>query len=118
MPKVKIRGGKASSNIGFGNIVSAFSDTRRNARNAKFRRTQKRLGEKLLAIRGHFDCSLAQMAERLSNDEFSVRSTDISKYEMGDNEPPLPVLLRYARLAGITIEVLVDDKMDLPNSLK
>lgn len=74
----------------------------------------KRLGEKLLAIRCHFDCSLAQMADRLSNDEFSVRRTDISKYELSDNEPPLPVLLRYSRLAGVSMEVLVDDKMNLP----
>ena len=78
----------------------------------------KRLGEKLLAIRRHFDCSLAQMADRLSNDEFSVRRTDISKYELSAGEPPLPVLLRYARLAGVAMEALVDDKMDLPNSLK
>lgn len=81
----------------------------------KKRMHPKRLGEKLLAIRQSFDCSLAQMADRLSNDEFSVRRTDISKYELGDSEPPLPVLLRYARLAGITLEVLVDDKIDLPD---
>lgn len=77
----------------------------------------KYLGEKLLKIRNHFDCSLAQMAERLSNDEFSVRRTDISKYELGAGEPPLPVLLRYARLAGVAMEVLVDDKADLPDSI-
>lgn len=78
----------------------------------------KRLGEKLLAIRNHFDCSLAGMAERLSNDALVVSRTAISSYELNDREPPLPVLLKYARVAGVTMEVLVDDKMDLPLSIK
>jgi transcriptional regulator with XRE-family HTH domain len=76
----------------------------------------RRLGEKLKSIRSHSDCSLAEMAERLSTDEFSLRRTDISKYELDTNEPPLPVLLRYARLVGITIDILADDGMDLPES--
>lgn len=76
----------------------------------------ERLGEKLLAIRNHLDCSLSEMANRLSNDKFSVVRTNISRYELNDREPPLPVLLRYARLVGITLEVLVDDEMDLPES--
>jgi hypothetical protein len=56
------------------------------------------------------------MAQRLSTDEFSLRRTDISKYELDTNEPPLPVLLRYARIVGITMEILVDDELDLPES--
>jgi transcriptional regulator with XRE-family HTH domain len=77
----------------------------------------KRLGEKLLLIRKYFDCSLAEMAERLSTDEFSLRRTDISKYELDTNEPPLPVLLRYARLVGVSMDILVDDALELPPSL-
>jgi len=77
----------------------------------------KRLGEKLRSIRNHLDCSLADMANRLSNDKFSVVRTNISRYELNDREPPLPVLLRYARLVGITLEVLADDELDLPESL-
>jgi transcriptional regulator with XRE-family HTH domain len=73
----------------------------------------ERLGEKLLAIRNRLDCSLAQMADRLSNEKFSVNRTDISRYELSKREPPLPVLLRYARLAKVTIDVLVDDEADL-----
>ena len=73
----------------------------------------KRLGEKLLFIRQSFDCSLTQMAERLSNEFFDVRRTDISRYESDNREPPLPVLLRYARLTGITIDVLADDEIEL-----
>jgi|SRR5215213_1476222 len=76
----------------------------------------ERLGEKLRAIRNYLDCSLADMAGRLSNDEFSVRRTAISQYELNDSEPPLPVLLRYARLVGITMEILAEDKLDLPEA--
>lgn len=77
-----------------------------------------RLGEKLSAIRRSFDYSLTQMAERLSSDEFAVSRQAVSHYELNDNEPPLPVLLKYARLSGITIDVMADDKIDLPNSIK
>jgi len=77
-----------------------------------------RLGEKLLAIRNHFDCSLAQMAERLSNEDFSVRRTAISQYELNDREPPLPVLLRYARIARVSLESLIDDRMELHYHIK
>ena len=76
----------------------------------------RRLGEKLRSIRNYLDCSLADMANRLSTDEFTVRRTVISLYESNDREPPLAVLLRYARIVGITMEVLADDKLDLPES--
>jgi transcriptional regulator with XRE-family HTH domain len=77
----------------------------------------ERLGEKLLAIRNHLDCSLSEMANRLSTDGLDVVRTNISRYELSDREPPLPVLLRYARLVGITIDILADDELDLPESL-
>lgn len=77
----------------------------------------KRLGEKLLSIRNSFECSLSQMAEKLSNEELTVRRTGISQYELNDNEPPLPVLLAYARVANIYVEVLIDDKIDLPEQI-
>jgi hypothetical protein len=41
----------------------------------------------------------------------------ISNYELGTGEPPLPVLLAYARLAGVSTEVLIDDELDLPKKL-
>lgn len=75
----------------------------------------KRLGEKLLAVRRFFDCSLADMAEKLSTDEFILRRTDISKYELDTNEPPLPILLEYSRVSNIPVETLIDDNLDLPS---
>lgn len=41
----------------------------------------------------------------------------ISAYEIGKGEPPLPVLLAYARLVGVCPELLMDDELDLPAKL-
>lgn len=41
----------------------------------------------------------------------------ISEYELDKRQPPLRVLLAYARVAGVHLEVLVDDKLDLPAKL-
>jgi len=81
----------------------------------------ERLAEKLLAIRNKFDLSQSQMAEKLSLGKITIRRSDVSRYEIGIREPHLPVLLRYARLSNITVEMLIDDEMGLsfsksPNS--
>jgi hypothetical protein len=41
----------------------------------------------------------------------------ISEYELGRNEPPLAVLLEYARIAGVCMDTLVDDEAELPAKL-
>jgi transcriptional regulator with XRE-family HTH domain len=41
----------------------------------------------------------------------------ISEYELGKREPTLMVLLQYARIAGIYVEDLIDDELDLPAKL-
>jgi transcriptional regulator with XRE-family HTH domain len=41
----------------------------------------------------------------------------ISTYELGKREPPLPILLRYAQAAGVSTDVLIDDRLDLPAKL-
>jgi transcriptional regulator with XRE-family HTH domain len=38
----------------------------------------------------------------------------ISDYELGKNEPPLSVILAYARLAKVSTDVLIDDRLTLP----
>ncbi len=72
-----------------------------------------RLGEKLLTIRQRLGLSQTAMCKAL---ELEVNYSAISNYELGTREPPLPVLLRYARLAGVIMDVLVDDDLDLPES--
>jgi transcriptional regulator with XRE-family HTH domain len=75
-----------------------------------------RLTEKLLKIRASLELSQNGMLDRLGLSETLFRSS-ISSYERGASEPPLPILLQYARLAGVCLDVLVDDTQDLPRSL-
>jgi transcriptional regulator with XRE-family HTH domain len=82
----------------------------------KARPTPERLGEKLLQVRNTLGLSQSEMFRRLDAEDL-ITSKQISKYELGITEPPLPILLRYARVAGVRMEVLVDDDMDLPAKL-
>jgi hypothetical protein len=36
---------------------------------------------------------------------------------VGKREPSLPLLLKYARIAGICVDDLIDDELDLPEKL-
>jgi transcriptional regulator with XRE-family HTH domain len=77
------------------------------------RRRQERLHEKLLEIRMALNLSQNEMLSRLGLADELFRS-NISSYELGEREPPLYVLLRYAQVAGVCLDALVDDKVDLP----
>lgn len=74
----------------------------------------KRLGEKLLQIRAALELSQAQIVKRLNYEESPIYPAQISNFEQGKREPPLQLLLAYARLANIPLEILADDKLDLP----
>jgi transcriptional regulator with XRE-family HTH domain len=76
----------------------------------------ERLAEKLLQIRLALGLSQAEMHRRLDLVD-EVEYTNISKYELGRNEPPLNTLLRYARVAGVHLEDIVDDELELPEGL-
>ena len=76
----------------------------------------ERLAEKLLQIRLALDLSQDGILVPLGLDASHFRSA-VSGYELGTREPPLPVLLKYARLAGVSTDVLIDDELDLPNKL-
>jgi len=75
-----------------------------------------RLTEKLLQIRTALGLSQNGMLHQLGLADTLFRSS-ISSYERGASEPPLPILLQYARLAGICLDVLVDDELDLPKRM-
>lgn len=75
-----------------------------------------RLSEKLQAIRSALGLSQSEMLERLGFGEELFRS-NISQYELGAREPPLSVLLQYARAANVFVDVLIDDELDLPVEL-
>ena len=74
------------------------------------------LPEKLLRIRNALGLSQSEMLRRLGFDEV-MDYKRISQFELGNTEAPLPVLLQYARIAGIHLEDLVDDEVDLPDKL-
>ena len=72
----------------------------------------KYLGKKLRAIRlKKLGLSQTEMSKALG---LKVDYSAVSQYELGSREPPLPVLLKYARLVGVSTDVLIDDKLDLP----
>lgn len=75
-----------------------------------------RLGEKLLCIRQALGLSQDKMVERLSASD-TLTSASISAYELGQREPPLTVLLEYARMANVYLDALADDELDLPERL-
>lgn len=76
----------------------------------------ERLAEKLVYIRNVLGLSQSEMYRRLGLEDL-IDYKRISEYELGNNEPPLPVVLRYARVAGVHMEALVDDELDLPDKL-
>ena len=80
------------------------------------RRKQERLAEKLLQIRLSLGLSQNEILRSIGAEEDLYR-TNISNYELGEREPPLYVLLGYARLAGVCLDVIVDDELDLPAKL-
>jgi transcriptional regulator with XRE-family HTH domain len=75
-----------------------------------------RLAEKLRAIRSALDVSQNELI-RLLGLEDMIYQSNVSGYESGEREPPLPILLSYARLAGVCMDTLVDDDLDLPAQL-
>jgi transcriptional regulator with XRE-family HTH domain len=76
----------------------------------------KRLPDKLRAIREGLGLSQSEMLARLGLKEKLMRAA-VSGYELGTIEPPLPIILEYARAAGICTDVLLDDELDLPAKL-
>jgi transcriptional regulator with XRE-family HTH domain len=80
------------------------------------RRRPKRLAEKLLHIRKALDLSQNGMIKRLGF-KGELFQDSISAFERGVREPSLPVLLQYARVAGVYVDALIDDSIQLPKRL-
>jgi transcriptional regulator with XRE-family HTH domain len=71
-----------------------------------------RLSYKLLAIRKRLRMSQTEMARAL---ELKVHYSAVSNFELGTREPDLLIVLRYARLAGVPMETIVDDQLEIPD---
>jgi transcriptional regulator with XRE-family HTH domain len=80
------------------------------------RQKPDRLAEKLLQIRIALGLSQNEMISRLGLTDELLRE-EISAFELGKRQPPLRVLLEYARSVGISTDVLIDDEMNLPEKL-
>lgn len=77
----------------------------------------EQLPSKLLSIRRLLGLTQEQIAARLAHLKPAPQPGLISRFEQGKREPSLFVLLEYARMAGVPMEMLVDDKVDLPQRL-
>jgi transcriptional regulator with XRE-family HTH domain len=76
----------------------------------------ERLAEKLRQVRLSLGLSQTELLKRLDAEDLLAYS-QISEFETGRREPSLLILLRYARLAAVPTEVLIDDDLDLPAKL-
>lgn len=76
----------------------------------------ERLAEKLRQVRLSLGLSQTELLRRLDAEHLLAYS-QISEFETGRREPSLLILLRYARLAGVPADVLIDDELDLPEKL-
>ena len=76
----------------------------------------ERLAGKLRQIRLALGLSQPEMLRRLGLEE-SMQYARISEYETGQREPSLLTLLAYSRVAGVHMEVLADDELNLPDKL-
>ncbi len=85
-----------------------------------------RLAAKLTEIRRKLDLSQNGMIRRMGLED-KLTQAEISAFERGIRQPPLYVLLEYARAAAGTrkigqgagdyLEILVDDALSLPKNL-
>jgi transcriptional regulator with XRE-family HTH domain len=80
------------------------------------RQLPKRLPVKLRLIREALGYTQEEMVRRLGL-EGKVPRSYLSRFETGEREPPLDVLLKYSELARVWINALVDDEIDLPAKL-
>ena len=76
----------------------------------------KRLHEKLLQIRKSLNLSQNELIRELGFENL-IYQGNVSEFESGEREPPLPIILGYARLADISTDYLIDDELELPGKL-
>jgi transcriptional regulator with XRE-family HTH domain len=75
-----------------------------------------RLPEKLRQIRFSLGLSQNELINYLGLENV-IAYNKISTYELATREPDLPILLKYARAAGVCVDVLIDDELELPKKL-
>jgi transcriptional regulator with XRE-family HTH domain len=97
-------------------ISFSVNSVRRKLLMGNVRPKPERLAEKLRQVRLSLGLSQSELLRRLDAESLLALS-QISEFETGRREPSLLLILRYARLAGVPTEVLIDDELDLPDKL-
>lgn len=77
----------------------------------------QRLGEKLLRIRESLGLERDEIIVRLDYTESKLYPQNIWSFENSEKEPNLLVLLAYSRLVSISVDVLIDDSLNLPKKI-
>ena len=84
--------------------------------NSDPREKTSHLADKLFRIRAALGLSQTQLLGLLNLTAY-YHHTRISLWERGYREPPIKVLLLYARAVGISTDVLIDDDLELSKNL-
>ena len=73
----------------------------------------QKMGSKLKRIRKELGLSQGGMLNLLGfGDENSLFRSSISGYELGTRLPPYNIVLRYAKIANVYTDVLIDDDVN------
>lgn len=75
----------------------------------------EKLSAKLRRIREALQLSQYQLPKELGVPDLA--RSNIAGWELGTKVPPMYIILRYARLANVCAEVLMDDEIDLPEKI-
>lgn len=81
------------------------------------RQQPKRIAWKLREIRLRLGLSQEAMYHALKAQGAGIYLGYVSLYEIGERVPSLLVVLAYAKAAGISTDVLIDDSSELPDKL-
>jgi transcriptional regulator with XRE-family HTH domain len=71
------------------------------------------LARKLRQVRERLGLSQPQLFGRLQPSSKTLHVAHISQFELGQRIPSLLVLLAYARVGAVPVEVLIDDELEL-----
>lgn len=85
----------------------------------KAQKRPKHLGRKLVQIRRHIGATQAKMAEMLRyfGAEETTHSGYVADFETSQRVPSLFTLLAYSKLTGLSVNALIDDAIDISESL-
>jgi len=78
----------------------------------------KLLAVKLKQIRLELGLTQQEMAQRLGKVPSAPDGAMISRYERGEREPSLFVLLAYGNLIGLAVDNLIDDRVSTSALIK